>query len=70
MSSDHTPVWIRLLRLSEAPFVAAYRLRLCGDAATAVGCAGLRRGVRRRRKAYARWQLRSRKLLTISSVSV
>ncbi len=32
MSSDHAPVWIRLLRLSEAPFVAAYRLRLRGDA--------------------------------------
>ena len=37
MSSDHTPVWIRLLRLSEAPFVAAYRLRRRGNAAMMAG---------------------------------
>ncbi len=37
MSSDHAPVWIRLLRLLEAPFVAAYRLRRRGNAAMMAG---------------------------------
>ena len=46
MSSDHAPLWITPSHPSEAPFVVAYRLRLCVDAATAVGWAGPRRGVR------------------------
>ncbi len=70
MSSDSCSGLDHAGALLEAPFIVAYRLRLCVDAATAVGWAGPRQGARRRRKAYARRQLQSRKLLTISSVSV
>jgi hypothetical protein len=37
MSSDHAPLWITPSHRLKARFVATYRLRFRGDAATAAG---------------------------------